>query len=124
MRTTAEIHFAIGAKNPDTSSRLVLRVTKAGGAVLGVKDGDRGPFRPTGEPVPFPSPDWFEEHSRYVEVRFLLAGGVWRASFNGVEAGHVADDGSPKAAEMRLYAENGRLRVGTVELEHLEAKAE
>jgi hypothetical protein len=115
----AEVHFALSAKAPDASPRLVLRVTRAGGAVFGTRDADRGEFRPLGGSVPFPPPGWFEDRRPYLEVRFRRAGGTWAAWFNGAEAGRAADDGAAKAAEVRLFAEGGPARVDSAVLEEL-----
>jgi serine/threonine protein kinase len=119
----AEVHFAIPARTP-TGDRLALRVSRTGGAVLGTRAGDRGEFRPLREPVLFPSPGWFDGRRPYLEVRFARAGGVWAVWFNGAEAGRLADDGVPKAAEVRLYAEGGPARVDSVVLEKLEETAD
>ncbi len=115
----AEVHFAIPAKAPDSARRFVLRVSKAGGAVFGTRDGDRGPFRPLGPPVPFPPASWLEGRRPYLEVRVERTGDVWLVWFNGEPAGREADDGTPKAAEMRLAAEGGPARVDSVVLEKL-----
>ena len=115
----AEVHFGLAARAPDTSPRLVLRVSRAGGAVLGRRDADRAPFRPIGEPVPFPSPEWLKGHGRYLEVRFERAGGTWAVWFNRAEAGRVEDDGTAKAAELRLRVEGGPARVDSAVLERL-----
>jgi hypothetical protein len=115
----AEVHFAIPARAP-AGDRLALRVSKAGGAVLGTRAGDRGEFRPLWESVPFPPAGWFDGRRPYLEVRFARAGGAWAVWFNGTEAGRLADDGVPKAAEVRLYAEGGPARVDSVILEKLD----
>jgi hypothetical protein len=119
----AEVHFALPARAPDAARRLVLRVTKAAGAVFGTKDGDRGAFRPLAKPVPFPPAEWFDGRRPYLEVRIERAGGAWAVWFNGTEAGRAADEGVPKAAEIRLHAEGGRARVDSVILAKLALKA-
>src|SRR5207237_7020503 len=81
----ADVHFALAADLPDKSRRFVLRITRSGGALFGTKDADRGAFHPAGEPVPFPSKEWFQDRSPYLEVRFARTGGVWQAWFNGTE---------------------------------------
>ena len=102
----------------------MLRVTRLGGAVLGAKDRDSSAFQPLGPAVPFPSEKWFKDRSPYPEVRFERAGGGWRAFFNGVEAGRVADDGSLKAGELRINAIGGAARVDSVILERLKLSPE
>jgi serine/threonine protein kinase len=118
--SAAEVHLAIPAQSSDRAARLVLRVSRTGGAIFGTKSGDRGDFRPLGEPVPFPPPAWFEGRRPYLEVRFERAGGVWIAWFNGAPAGHADDDGTTKTAELRLFADAGRIRVDSVVLEKLQ----
>jgi eukaryotic-like serine/threonine-protein kinase len=118
----AEVHFAIPAKSPDAGRRLVLRVSRAGGAVFGTKDGDAGPFRPAGAAVEFPPAAWFEGRRPYLEVRVERAGGTWAAWFNGKRAGYAVDDGTAKLAEIRLHAEGGRARVDSAILEQLVTK--
>jgi hypothetical protein len=115
----AEVHFAIPADRPETGRRLVLRVTRDEGGVFGTRDGDRGEFRPLGEPVPFPPARWFHDRRPYLEVQVARAGDVWAAWFRGEPAGRAADDGTPKAAEVRLCAVDGKARVDTVLLEEL-----
>lgn len=114
-----EVHFALSA---DLGRRLVLRVSKEGGAVLGGKVGDRAAFRPIAAAVPFPAEKWFKDRSPYPEVRFARVGGVWSAWFNGAEAGRVADDGTMAAGELRLNAEGGQARVDSVILEPLKLR--
>lgn len=114
--TAAEIHFAIPADAPDTGPRLVLRVSRADGATLGTRDGDRGAFRPRGGPVPFPPPAWFRDRRPYLEVRAERKGGTWEAWFSGQLVGSADDDGRPKAPELRLHAEGGPARVNSVVL--------
>ncbi|HEY1376999.1 MAG TPA: serine/threonine-protein kinase [Gemmataceae bacterium] len=119
--TAAEVHFGLPAGGPDaTAVRYVLRVSRQAGAVFGTKAGDRAPFRPLGAAVPFPPAAWFDGRRPYLEVRIQRAGGAWSAWFNGTEAGRAADDGGPKAAEVRLNAEGGPARVDSVILEALE----
>jgi serine/threonine protein kinase len=115
----AEVHLAVPARSPDRAARLVLRVSRTGGAVFGTKTGDRGTFQPLGDPVPFPPPAWFEGRRPYLEVRVVRAGGAWAVWFNGTAAGRAAADGTPTAAEVRLFADAGRVRVDTVVLEKL-----
>jgi serine/threonine-protein kinase len=117
----AEVHFAFPAR-ADGADRLVLRVSRIGGAVLGTRAGDRDEFRPLREPVPFPPAGWFDGRRPYLEVRFERAGGAWTVWFNGTEAGRVADDDAPRAAEVRLYAEGGPARVDSAVLERLHPK--
>ena len=111
----AEVHFGLRAGG----QRYVLRVTKDG-AVFGAKDGDKTAFRPLGSLVPFPSKKSFGDRRPYLEVQAERAGGWWTARFNGADAGRIADDGSPKLPEVRLYAEGGSARVDSVILEPLE----
>jgi serine/threonine protein kinase len=114
-----DIHFAFAAS---FGRRLVLRVSKAAGAVLGVRDGDRAEFRPLAPAVPFPSDKWFKDRSPYPEVRFGRVGGLWSVWFNGIEAGRIADDGSINAGELRLNAEGGVARIDSVILEPLKLR--
>jgi len=115
----AEIHFALPARGADAARRLVLRVTRDGGAVLGTRDGDRGAFRAAGAPVPFPPAARFADRGRYLEVQLERTDGGWTAWFNRSAAGRVSDVGTPEATEIRLYAEDGRARVDSVVLEQL-----
>jgi hypothetical protein len=105
----AEVHFAV---NPN-GRRLVLRVTRDEGAVLGTKDADRGPVRPLFGPVPFPARNWFKDRRPYLEVRVERAGGGWSAWFRGELVGRVFDN-SPTSPEFRLAAHDGQVRVDTV----------
>jgi eukaryotic-like serine/threonine-protein kinase len=111
----AEVHFGLRAGG----QRYVLRVTKDG-AIFGAKDGDKAAFRPLGGAVPFPSKKSFGDRRPYLEAQVERAGGSWTARFNGADAGRIADDGSPKLPEVRLFAEGGPARVDSVILEPLE----
>jgi hypothetical protein len=112
----AEVHFAIPLAAPESRERLVLRVTKSGGAIFGTRHGDKGVFMPQGEAVPYPPPTWFEGRKRYLEVRLQRAGHFWSAWFNGQSVGSATDDGTDKPPEIRLSADGGRARINTVEL--------
>jgi hypothetical protein len=114
--TAAEVHFAIPAVAPDQGKRCVLRVSRKDGAIFGTRAGDKGAFTPLAEPVAYPPPSWFEGRQPYLEVRLERSGGVWRVWFNGKLAGGVNDDASPKAAELRLFADAGQARVNSVVL--------
>jgi serine/threonine protein kinase len=112
----AEVHFGIAAVG---GRRFVLRVSRSEGAIFGIKDGDRAAFQPLGSAVKFPSEKWFRNRAPYPEVRVEHAGKTWAVFFNDAEAGRVADDGTPRAGEVRLYAEGGAARVDSVILEPL-----
>jgi serine/threonine protein kinase len=111
-----EIHFGLA---PENGRRLVLRVTRQVGALLGAKDRDAGEFRPLGSAVPFPPEKWFKDRSPYPEVRFERVAGWWRAWFNGTEVGRAAVEDSPKSGDLRLNAVGGLVRVDSVILEPL-----
>jgi eukaryotic-like serine/threonine-protein kinase len=117
----AEVHFAIPARSPDNARRLVLRVSKLDGAAFGMKDGDKGELHPFGKAVPFPKSERFKESRPYIEVRVTRAGNAWSASFDGKEkiVGRMADDGSPKLSEFRVFADGGMARIDSVILERL-----
>jgi hypothetical protein len=115
----AEVHFAMAAGPQSPSRRLVVRLSRDRGAVLGIRDGDRGALRELGHSVPFPSPSWFRDRRPYLEVRIERTGQLWAAWFHGELVGRVTDDGTRKAPEIRLLAENGRARVDSVVLEPL-----
>jgi serine/threonine protein kinase len=116
----AEVHFAIPAPAPESRERFVLRITKAGGAILGTRRGDKGIFTPRGEAIPYPPATWFEGRKRYLEVRLQRAGGSWSAWFNGQLVGSASDDGGDTSPEIRLFADGGRARINTVELTRLQ----
>jgi hypothetical protein len=113
----AEIHFAL-PKGIASGRRYVLRITK-NGALFGAKDSDKAAFQPLGGSAPYPPASWFESRAPYPEVQVEKVGGWWTARYNGAEAGRIADDGSPKAGEMRLNAEGGAARLDSVSLEAL-----
>jgi hypothetical protein len=118
---TTEIHFAIPSAAPNTGERLVVQVSRSGGAVLGVREGDRGTFQPGGDAIPFPSPAWLKGRKPYLEVRIERTGPTWTAWFNGQRVGSAHDDGQPKASELRINATGGSARVNTVFLTALKA---
>jgi hypothetical protein len=111
-----EVHFGI---TRESGRRMVLRVTRQGGALLGEKVGDAGEFRPFGHAVPFPPEKWFKDRSPYPELRFERVTGWWLAWFNGTEVGRLAGDGSPEFGDLRLNAVGGQARVDSVILELL-----
>jgi hypothetical protein len=103
------------ATTPD-GRRVVLRVTR-GGATLGRRRGDDGPFEPAGGPVvPYPAAD--DERVRYVNVQAERTPGRWAVRFDGRPAGEVRDDGT-LAPDLRLSVDGGRARVEDVQFEEL-----
>ncbi|HEY3787971.1 MAG TPA: protein kinase [Urbifossiella sp.] len=118
----AEVHFAIPVAM-NAGPRSVLRVSKKGGAVFGVRDDDKKPFQAKNPPVLFPEESWFVDGGRrpYLEVKIERGGGRWTVWFNGQEAGQ-AEDNSPRAPEVRLFAEGGKARVDSAILVALKGK--
>jgi hypothetical protein len=110
---TVDIHFALKSRAPDVTARLVLRVSRTEGAVFGHCEGDKGAFSPRGEPVPYPTAEWFRDRKPYTEVRVERLGSTWLVWFNGTRAGRVADDGAPKAAEIRLRATGAPITINS-----------
>ncbi len=115
-----EVHFAIADFEPEKSKRMVLRVTKEQGAVLGSRLGENGNFKPAkSAPVPFLPSNWSEDSQPYFEVKFVRAGELWMAWYNGRPVGHAIDDGSPKLAEFRIGTEGGKARIDSAEFTKL-----
>jgi len=117
-----EVHFAIPAAAPDSGLRFVIQVSRTGGAVFGVREGDKDEFQPRGNPVPFPPPAWFQDRKPYLEVRVERTGTNWAVWFNGQPAGRGDDDGRPKSPELRVRATGGRARINSVFLTALKAQ--
>jgi hypothetical protein len=117
-----EIHFAIPSAAPNAGERLVIQVSRSGGAVLGIRDGDRGEFQPQGDAIPFPSPAWLKDRKPYLEVRIERTGPKWTAWFNGQRVGSHQDDRQPKASELRINATGGTARVNSVFLTALKVQ--
>jgi serine/threonine protein kinase len=116
--SAAEVQFALPASS-DAGRRMALRLTREGWAELGTRDGDRGEFRPCGNRVAFPSANWLKGRRPYLEARVERAGGWWSVWFHGTSVGRVADDGSSKRPELRIWASDGQARIDTVVFERL-----
>jgi hypothetical protein len=116
----AEVTVAV-PDGPD-APRYGVRLTRAGGAVFGKRAGAGGAFEPAGAGVPLPSAAELDGKSPYLEVRCDRAGGRWRVWFRGKPLGDVPDDGGPAAAELRVAAEGGPVRLDSARLEELRPK--
>ncbi len=116
--TAAELTLAVGGPGDDPS-RLVLRVSRDGGAVAGVRDGDRGPFAPESAAVAYPSAAELEGKAPYREWRVEWAGEVLKASFDGRPVVARPLKGMTPLNEVRLSVEGGPLRLERATLEGL-----
>jgi hypothetical protein len=114
-----ELHVALAPPVGAEQHRLVLRVTKADGAVLGQKMSDDGPFEPLSKAVAYPTAAELADQSPYLELRAERRGGAWWLSFNGEVVGRHPDDGRAKLPEFRLAAEGGRARFADIEVVEL-----
>ena len=74
------------------------------------------------EPIAFPGPEWFAERVPYLEVRIERTAEEWRVWFHGKPAGRSDADAIPRAAEIRLIAEGGTLRMDSALLQNLMPK--
>lgn len=117
-----EVHFAIPAVSPDTGKRLVLQISRSGGAILGTREGDKGVFRPRSAPIPFPPPAWFKDRKPYLEVRVEQTGRTWTVWFNGQRVGSEDMDAWPTASELRVSADGGQARINSVFITTLKAQ--
>jgi tRNA A-37 threonylcarbamoyl transferase component Bud32 len=117
---TVEIHFAIPQRSPELAGRLVLRITKKNGALLGIKAGSRGSFTPISSPVPFPAAEWFEGRRPYLEVCCVRTGATWSAWFHGQKVGWFDSDTAARSAEVQIWSGSGSARIDSVFLEKLE----
>jgi hypothetical protein len=116
---SASVVVATADGPPESARQWVVRVTQAGGAVLGTRDGERGAFGPLDAAVPHPTPQELEKKPPYLEVRYERAGGKFRAWYNSQPLGEFDDDGKLKSAEVRVHAEGGAVRIDTALIEEL-----
>ncbi|HEY2786849.1 MAG TPA: serine/threonine-protein kinase [Fimbriiglobus sp.] len=114
--TVAEVHFGIPVRASESMPRYVLRITRAGGAVLGTRVGSRGEFTPGSEPIPFPPESWFQDRRPYLEVKIDRTAGGWAVWFNGKLVGRAAY-AADTADEFRLFADGGKARIDSAILE-------
>jgi serine/threonine protein kinase len=113
--STVELHF--GIPKAETGPRYVLRISPTGGAVLGTRTGNRGPFVTQSETIIYPPKTWFADRRRYLEAKIERTTDAWRAWFNGRLVGTADRSTDPTVDEFRLVAGGGRARIDTALIE-------
>lgn len=122
--SAAEVVVAVADGPAATARRWSVRVAREGGATFGVRDGERGEFRPLGPAAAVPTPKQLEAEERrpYVEVRYERAGGKVRACYRNEPLGEADANGELKPGEVLVFAEGGPVRIDTAAVEELVEK--
>jgi hypothetical protein len=116
----AELIFAIPERPSPAAARLVLRITKKDGAILGSKSSSKSAFKPLSGAVAFPSAEEFGDGRPYLEVRIVRIGAYWSAVFNGKQVGRVQNDNVRRLPEFQIWSGPGQARVDSVVFEKIE----
>ena len=117
----AEVVIAVADGQPETAKRWSVRIDRAAGAAFGVRDSERGAFKPLGAAQPVPTRKALDDEGRrpYLEVKYERAGGKLRAWYRGQIVGEIDDDGTIKTTEVRVLADGGAIRIDTAAVEEL-----
>jgi hypothetical protein len=118
----AEVTVAVFEGPAASAPRLAVRLSRAGGAVLGRRAGDAGAFERIGPAVPYPTAEELAGKLPYQEIRCERAGGWWTVLFRNRPLGELADDGGRVVNELRVAAEGGPVRIDSAKVEELRPK--
>jgi len=89
------------------------------GVQLGRKTGDRGTWEPSGELVPYPTPERLGDSSAYQPLEIDAHGDRWIVRFRTSEVGVIPDDGTLALGEVAFAVIGGQVRIESVVLEGL-----
>jgi len=119
--TRAEVVVAVAEGKPDTAKRWSILLDREKGASLGVREGERGPFKALDVTVPVPTKKQLVDDGKtgYCEVRYERAGGRVRAFYLGTLLGTVETAGTVNTPEILLLVEGGAVRIDTANVEEL-----